>query len=86
VASGIIFVSSSMFQAMGNTIPSLITSITRVVLIGVPLLFLSRAAGFTLQWVWLLSVAATFVQLAMNLVLLQKEFRRRLNFEPAPVA
>jgi putative MATE family efflux protein len=28
VASGVIFVSSSMFQAMGNTIPSLITSVT----------------------------------------------------------
>jgi Na+-driven multidrug efflux pump len=84
VASGVIFVSSSMFQAMGNTIPSLITSVTRVVLIGVPVLFLARVPGFTLQWVWLISVAATFVQLALNLVLLQKEFRKRLNFAPVP--
>ena len=30
VASGVIFVSSSMFQAMGNTVPSLITSATQI--------------------------------------------------------
>src|SRR5439155_18701981 len=30
MASGIIFVASSMFQAMGNTIPSLVSSFTRI--------------------------------------------------------
>src|SRR5688572_32799741 len=33
VASGLVFVASSMFQAMGNTLPSLISSGVRVVLI-----------------------------------------------------
>ena len=50
VASGIIFVSSSMFQAMGNTMPSLITSFARIVIVAVPVLLLaqtraSRCAG-----------------------------------------
>ena len=83
VASGVIFVSSSMFQAMGNTIPSLITSAFRIVLIAVPVLLLANARGFTLLWVWYISVAGMFVQLGLNLLLLRREFRRRLAFEPA---
>jgi putative MATE family efflux protein len=86
VASGIIFVSSSMFQAMGNTIPSLITSLARLVLIAVPVLLLANAPGFNLRWVWFISVAAVFIQLAMNLALLKREYRKRLNFDAAPAA
>ena len=83
VASGVIFVSSSMFQAMGNTIPSLITSGFRIVLIAVPVLLLANARGFTLLWVWYISVAGMFVQLGLNLLLLRREFRKRLAFEGA---
>ena len=83
IASGIIFVSSSMFQAMGNTLPSLLTSFTRMVLVAIPLLILSRLPGFELRWVWYLSVASVFVQLCLNLLLLRREFRVRLNFAPA---
>jgi putative MATE family efflux protein len=86
VSSGVIFVSSSMFQAMGNTIPSLLTSIARVLLISVPVLWLASAPGFELHWVWYISVSAVYIQLALNLLLLQREFRRRLVFEPAPAA
>ena len=87
VASGIIFVTSSMFQAMGNTIPSLITSAFRIALIAVPILVLADTRGFTLLWVWYISVAAIFVQLGLNLILLRREFRVRLSFErAAPVA
>ena len=49
VASGIVFVSSSMFQAMGNTIPSLITSAARIVIVAVPVLLLAQTPGFALQ-------------------------------------
>ena len=38
VASGVIFVSSSMFQAMGNTMPSLVTSVVRIIIITMPVL------------------------------------------------
>jgi putative MATE family efflux protein len=82
VASGVIFVTSSMFQAMGNTIPSLITSGSRIVIIAIPVLMLAGAPGFTLLWVWYISVAAVYIQLAMNLLLLRREFRRRLAFAP----
>jgi putative MATE family efflux protein len=40
VASGLIFVASSMFQAMGNTIPSLVTSGARILLVAVPAIWL----------------------------------------------
>ena len=87
VASGIIFVTSSMFQAMGNTIPSLITSAFRIVLIAVPILLIANTPGFTLLWVWYISVAGIFIQLGLNLLLLRREFRLRLAFdtwEPGP--
>ena len=72
-----------MFQAMGNTLPSLLTSFTRMVLVAIPLLILSRWPGFELRWVWYLSVASVFVQLCLNLLLLRREFRVRLDFAPA---
>jgi Na+-driven multidrug efflux pump len=81
VASGIIFVTSSMFQAMGNTIPSLITSAFRIVLIAVPIVLLANTSGFTLLWIWYISVAAIFIQLGLNLLLLRREFRVRLAFD-----
>jgi putative MATE family efflux protein len=86
VASGVIFVTSSMFQAMGNTIPSLITSAFRIVLIAIPILLLADVRGFTLLWVWYISVAGIFIQLALNLLLLRREFRVRLRFGAAPSA
>ena len=49
VASGLIFVASSMFQAMGNTIPSLVTSGVRIVVVAIPAILLSRLAGLSAQ-------------------------------------
>ncbi len=86
VASGVIFVSSSMFQAMGNTIPSLVSSLTRIVLVAIPVLLLARTPGFALRWVWYISVGAVLVQLAINLLLLRREFRIRLDLQPAAAA
>jgi len=79
VASGIIFVNSSMFQALGNTIPSVIASTVRIVLVGVPAVILSRMPGFQLTWLWYVGVGAVLVQLMVSLLLLQREFRKRLT-------
>ena len=78
VGSGITFVSSSMFQAMGNTIPSLATSALRLFVSVIPAILLSRIAGFQLAWIWYVSAVAVFLQLAANLILLQREFRLKL--------
>jgi putative MATE family efflux protein len=83
VASGLIFVASSMFQAMGNTIPSLVASAVRMLLVVVPAVALSRTPGFTLTTIWHLAVAAVLVQLALSMWLLTREFGRRLAFAPA---
>ena len=79
-AGGVVFVNGSIFQAMGNTIPPLIASFARILVVAIPAILLSRTAGFELRWIWYLSVAATMLQLTMNLLLLRREFRIRLAF------
>ncbi len=80
VASGLVFVSSSMFQAMGNTMPALLTSTARIVIVAVPAILLARLPGFQLRWIWYLSAGAVVAQLALSLLLLRREFERRLQF------
>jgi Na+-driven multidrug efflux pump len=79
VFSGLIFVCSSMFQAMGNTLPSLVASVTRIVVIAIPAMALSTSTGFRLVWVWYLSAGAVVLQLAIVLLYLRREFRVRLG-------
>jgi Na+-driven multidrug efflux pump len=78
VASGLVFVASSTFQAMGNTVPSLISSVARIVLVAVPGVIVARLPGFELRWLWWLSVASVYVQLVLAMVLLRREFGLRL--------
>src|SRR5213594_3567084 len=78
VASGLVFVASSTFQAMGNTVPSLIASVVRIALVAIPGVIISRLPGFELHWLWWLSVASVFVQLVLAMVLLRREFGLRL--------
>ena len=80
VASGVVFVSSSTFQAMGNTVPSLVASALRIMLVAVPALILSHRPGFQLHYVWYLSLGSVFVGFTVSLLLLRREFGRRLNF------
>jgi hypothetical protein len=84
VASGLIFVASSMFQAMGNTVPSLIASGVRIALITVLAVVFARMPGFQLNWIWYLSVCSVLVQLTLSMLLLRREFDRRLRWEPSP--
>jgi putative MATE family efflux protein len=79
VASGVIFTCSSMFQALGNTVPSVISSATRLLTFAIPAIYLSSRPGFQLRQIWILSVATVALQLAVSLLLLRREFRRRLD-------
>lgn len=83
VGSGITFVTSSMFQALGNTIPSLATSTLRLIVSVIPAILLSRLPGFQLPWIWYLGVASVYLQMTANLLLMQRELQFKL---PAPVA
>jgi putative MATE family efflux protein len=78
VASGLIFVASSMFQALGNTVPPLLASALRMALVLVPAWLLARLPGFQLRWVWYLAAATVYLQLALAFWLLRREFGRRL--------
>ena len=84
VATGVVFVASSTFQAMGNTLPSLATSFLRVLIVAIPVMLLSRQPGFELRWIWYLSVGAVLLQVVASLWLLRREFELRLtSMEPA---
>ena len=83
VASGLIFVVSSFFQALGNSVPPLIASATRTMIMIVILLVISRLPGFSLAWIWWVSVATIGLQLGLNLWFLKREYQSRLRL-PAP--
>jgi Na+-driven multidrug efflux pump len=77
VASGVIFTCSGLFQALGNTVPSLVSSASRLVIFAAPAVWLSTRPGFTLQRLWLLSVATVTMQAVFSVWLLQRELRLR---------
>ena len=76
VMSGLIFTCSGMFQALGNTVPSLVSSATRLVTFALPALWLSTRPGFTLHQVWILSVITTAAQAVLSVWLLRRQLDR----------
>lgn len=81
LAAGIVFTSSSVFQGIGNTFPPLVSSMTRLLLFVLPATILSHRPGFQIRHVWYLSVASILFQACVNLLLLRREFRRKLTFD-----
>jgi len=79
VGSGLVFVSSSMFQALGNTLPPLAASFGRMLLTALPAILLARMPGFELKWIWYLSAGTIGFQVITVLLLLQREYRLRLG-------
>ena len=77
VASGIIFTCSGMFQALGNTVPSLLSSATRLITFIAPALWLSHQPNFELRQLWYLSAVTVYLQTATSVWLLYREFRRK---------
>jgi len=81
-AMGVVFTCSSLFQALGNTWPSLFSMATRVVTFVVPAVWISSHPGFDIVDIWHLSVATVLLQACLSLALLYYQFRSRL----APLA
>lgn len=90
IASGIVFTCSGMFQAMGNTVPSVVSSGVRVVVFVLPAVYISRLPGFQLHWIWYVSVVSTTTHALFAVWLLKREAGRRrdlgLGTSPATVA
>jgi putative MATE family efflux protein len=89
IASGVVFVAGSIFQALGNTLPSLLASASRLLVFVVPAVFIARLPWFRLPHLWWLSVGTLLIQMAGSLWLLRREMRRKLPADepdaaPAP--
>jgi putative MATE family efflux protein len=81
ISAGIVFTTSSVFQGIGNTLPPLFSSMTRMLFFALPALLISRMPGFEIREVWYLSVGSIVLQMCANLLLLRHEMRKRLRFE-----
>jgi len=81
VGNGIIFCCSGLFQGLGNTWPSIISSATRLATFAIPAVLLSRADGFRIETLWYLSVGTVALQAVASYALLRRELDKRLRFD-----
>ena len=81
VAAGIVFTSSSIFQGLGNTIPPLLSSASRLILFALPAVVISHRGAFDIKVIWYLSVASQLIQACFNLWLLRRELHKKLRFD-----
>jgi putative MATE family efflux protein len=79
VATGLVFTCSGMFQGIGNTVPALVSSASRLITFVIPAVWMSTQPTFELRYLWYLSVATVALQACFSVLLLQREFRRRLT-------
>ncbi len=85
LASGFVFTCSAVFQGLGNTVPAVISSATRLVTFVLPVLWMSRQPHFEMVQVWYVSVASVASQAVFSLWLVRRELRLRLSAMPASV-
>jgi len=78
VATGIIYSCSALFQALGNTWPSLISTGSRLLTFILPAVWIATWPHFRIEELWYLSVASVALQATTSLYLVGREFRIRL--------
>src|SRR5262249_56126072 len=81
IAAGIVFPPSSFFQGLGNTIPPLFSSASRLLIFALPALLISQRGAFDIKLIWYLSVGSQILQACFNLLLLRHELHKKLKFE-----
>ena len=79
---GIVWTCSSMFQGLGNTLPSLASSFMRVITFALPAIWISLQPGFQLVHIWYVSVVTVLLQAGLSVWLLQREMNKRLAGMP----
>ncbi len=85
VAQGFVFTASGVFQGLGNTRPAMISSGIRL-LVFIPIaLWVRYQPDFEVDDVWYVSVFAVAVQGIVSFLLVQREFKLKLDtpYEPA---
>jgi len=85
VATGIIFSCSALFQGLGNTLPSLMSTASRLLTFVIPAAWMSTWPQFRIEDVWYLSVASVTLQAVTSLLLVLREFRRKFGTEAGTV-
>jgi Na+-driven multidrug efflux pump len=81
-----VFTCSGVFQGLGNTIPSVLSSASRVVTFVVPALWLASTPHFELIQVWYVSIGSVTLQAIFSFWLVRREFRLRLPLAAETVA
>ena len=76
---GISYTASAMFQAVGNTWPSLFSSATRLLVFAGVGLWLARDPAFEPRELWYLAALVGVLQSVLSYSLLQREFARKLR-------
>jgi putative MATE family efflux protein len=82
IAQGVVFTCSGMFQGLGNTRPAMLSSAIRLTVFVPVAVWLSTQRGFQLERLWLVSVAAVWIQALASYLLLRHQFSRRLVDAP----
>jgi putative MATE family efflux protein len=82
LASGFVFTCSAVFQGLGNTVPAVVSSASRLLSFVLPVLWLSRQPNFAMIQVWYMSVASVALQAVFSLWLVRRELRLRLTAAP----
>jgi Na+-driven multidrug efflux pump len=79
VASAFVFTCSALFQGLGNTVPSVISSGSRIVSFIIPALWLAAKPEFQLIQLWYTSVASVALQALVSLLLARQQLKKRLR-------
>jgi putative MATE family efflux protein len=85
LASGFVFTCSAVFQGLGNTLPAVWSSASRLVSFIAPALWLASLPQFELTQLWYLSVASVALQAILSLWLVRREFDHRLTGSEASI-
>jgi putative MATE family efflux protein len=80
LAYGLNVVASSMFQALGNTWPSLGSSTMRLTLFALAAVVISRDPAFPLAHLWMAGALAGCLQAGFAMSWLRLEFQKKLEF------
>ncbi len=76
ITSGLIFTCSGLFQGLGNTLPVLISSATRLLTFMLPSIWMAGQPWFQYQHVWYLSVVTVAFQCLVSLLLARAQLHR----------
>jgi putative MATE family efflux protein len=80
---GIVFCCSGMFQALGNTLPALGASATRLITFALPALWMAAQPWFQVPYLWYLSVVTSALQCGLVWWLLRRALGRMPAATPA---